>query len=120
MGGPNGLLSNMQKAQAQGGRRGPPGGNPMAGMPNMGGMQEMMSKMMGGGGMPDLGALSKMMGPNGMPDFGALANMMGGGGGGGLADMMNSMMGGMGGMGAAPPPPQAAKTKAKTQRVKRK
>jgi hypothetical protein len=113
MGGPNGFLSNMQKAQAQqGNRRGPLSANPLAGMPDMGGMQEMMSKMMGGS-MPDLGALSKMMGPNGMPDFGALANMMGGQGAGGLAEMMSSMMGG----GGAPAMPAL---KPKMQRVKRK
>jgi hypothetical protein len=107
MGGPNGLLSNMQKAQqAQGGRRAPQGG-----MPNLGGMQDMMSKMMGGN-MPDMSALSKMMGPNGMPDLGALANMMGGQGGGGLANMMSSMLGGGS--------PQIPKGKPKMQRVKRK
>jgi signal recognition particle subunit SRP54 len=111
MGGPNGFLTNMQKAQ-QGGRRGVPPVNPLGAMPNMAGMQEMMSKMMGGGGMPDMGALSKMMGPNGMPDFGALANMMGGQSG--LTDMMNSMMGGGAGM------PQMPKGKPKMQRVKRK
>ncbi len=102
MGGPNGLLSNMQRAQQQGGRN----GNPIPNMPNMGGLQDMMSKMMGGGGMPD---------------FSSIANMMGGQSG--IQNMMNSMMGGMGGPQAIAQPPSqqtAAPKKVKAQRVRRK
>ncbi|KAI8902732.1 SRP54-type protein [Globomyces pollinis-pini] len=111
MGGPNGLMANMARNAAVGGRQ----GNQMGGMPDMsqmmqggGGMQDMMSQMMQGGGMQNM--MQQMMQNGGMQNMmqqmmqgGGMQNMMQqmmGGGGGGLQDMMSQMMGGM------PPPPR--------------
>ncbi|KAI9298660.1 signal recognition particle 54 kDa protein-like protein [Neoconidiobolus thromboides FSU 785] len=70
-------------------------------------VQENMSRMMGGGGMPDMSKMMQQMmggGGGGMPDMSQMMQSMMGGGGGGMPDMsqmmqqMSSMFGGGGGM----------------------
>ncbi|KAJ3254037.1 Signal recognition particle [Boothiomyces macroporosus] len=83
MGGPNGLLANMARNQPRPGQQ----------MPNM---QDMMSQMMGGGGMGDMmsNMMNAMGGAGGMQEM--MSKMMSGGG---LGDMMSNMMNAMGGAG---------------------